>query len=169
MPERVKGLAIAAGHPLEEPDLPSLDIPGSASAWREWRGDGPLYLRFDEGDLPLDAVQRISQTGEVWVDARPKDIGDVLDLAFSGASRVVVEWGDLDEEDLEEAMEGMDLGLIIAAPADAIDKLPASIDVLLRSDAEAVMPEGVDVYRPDGSDLRRVANGRPADVDGEEE
>ncbi len=52
--------------------------------------------------------QRLSSSAELWVDAGPRDIGDVVDLIMSGVSKIVIReelWSELDFQSIKKYTE----------------------------------------------------------------
>lgn len=89
MLERIPGFLVRAGR-LPGLDLPAIGDHGGLAAWRAHLGKSEgYYLRFD-GTLPLREVARLSRLGELWVDCGPLAAEDAVDLASSGAARIVV-------------------------------------------------------------------------------
>lgn len=175
VPERVPILRIRGGVPVGDgaPDLPSLRDRGSADAWAAWRGPepGPVLLRFEGGGDPVGMIQRVAQTGPVWVDADPDSVDDVMDLAFSGAQRVLVRWGALDEDDLDEAALGFEDGMLLSCPdGDALDFAAEHGWAVLAADSASALRrlEGTPcaIYAESGGALREL---RAAPDRGDEE
>jgi uncharacterized protein related to proFAR isomerase len=53
-----------------------------------------LYINDIDGiekDKPnLCTFQRLSKTQEIWVDSGPRDLGDIVDVFFAGASAIII-------------------------------------------------------------------------------
>lgn len=183
LPDHVAGFAVQDGQVAGEPGLPAMADADMIDGMRRWLADldDPYYVRFDEQGLPLDTIQRLARLGELWVDAGPEDMGDVLDLAFSGSARVVCDVGVVPDDDLEDTFAATDGGIILAVGPDAEDRLPDAeawaeahgVPILLRDGLEAAdVRAGIHVYqaRPDDGPTRflhRVAG--PAEASDDEE
>jgi hypothetical protein len=171
--ERVRIVHVRDGSAAEERGLASLRERGAGAAWKAWRGPQPgaLLLRFEGRGLPVDQVQRAARSGPVWAFAAPHTLADVMDLAFAGAERVIVQWGDMGRGELVEAAEEMEHGLMLwcdGAHEPVIFAAEHGIGLIVDGDAAAALAaiaEGeTDVYARDGDVLRQLRSGE-SDVD----
>ncbi len=119
LPETVLGFTVERGQLVGgDPDLPSLNEGIAMEEWREWarHEHPPFYMRcqdaFNDIGIPFDHVRRLSGLGELWVDALAESEGDVMDLAFSGAGRMVFWQHRLEADELHDVLEGGELGVL---------------------------------------------------------
>ncbi|MFO8078507.1 MAG: hypothetical protein R6U21_07705 [Thermoplasmatota archaeon] len=53
-----------------------------------------VYLYDEQGILKnhpqVDFYQKLSKVYELWVDAGPREVGDIVDIVFSGAKKIVL-------------------------------------------------------------------------------
>lgn len=173
LPDEMAGFVVHGGSIDTGARTLELADPDLVADLREWLGgeSDPYYVRFEGRGLPLDAVQRLSRLGELWVDAGPEDMGDVLDLAFSGAGRVVCDVGVVPDDDLEDTFAATDGGIVLAVAPAAKDRLGDAASwaeehgvPLLARDGVALrgIPDTVHVYQATGGPgpaavLRKVA------------
>lgn len=174
MSERIRILHVRDGVVDEKPGLASLRERGAGEAWRTWRGPSaePVLLRFVGAGIPVDQIQRAARSGPVWVSAAPHSLHDVMDLAFAGAERVAVGWGDMPRGALVEAAEEMEEGLLVwcdgardAVTFAAENRIGLIIDGDAAAALAAIADGEVDVFVCHEGHLRRVRSGPTLDVD----
>ncbi len=195
LPETVLGFTVERGRLIGgEEDLPSLSEGIAMEAWRDWaEGEHPpFYVRcqdaFDDGSIPFDQIRRLSGLGELWVDALAESEGDVMDLAFSGAGRLVFWQHRLDADELHDMLEAGELGVLGVDFEERGSDLAAAVTMaqelelvlLLRGPPAAIveeLPEGeesIDAYQIHGQEgawswrLAKLTS-RPVAEDEEEE
>ncbi len=195
LPETVLGFTVERGRLVGgDEDMPSLSEGIAMEHWREWaQGQHPpFYVRcqdaFDDRGIPFDHVRRLSGLGELWVDALAEAEGDVMDLAFSGAGRMVFWQHRMEADDLHDVLEAGELGVLGVdmderrADLDAAIAMAAELELVLlvRGAPTGIadrLPQGeeaIDAYElhdGEGSWSWRLAqlSARPAEDEEEEE
>ncbi|MGB0653786.1 MAG: hypothetical protein ACPGQL_11370 [Thermoplasmatota archaeon] len=169
IPESLDGFRVLRGDLVDgpQPALENLGHRDAVEPWTAWAHEGhraPYFVRvldaYEGWTLPLEEIRRLSRIGELWVDAKPESHEDLLDLTFSGASRVVLWQHLVSGEDLDDWLaETEQVGLVGVDLAEPGADLEAAITLvqewqlglIIKGDvAPGVLPEGeeaIDAYR----------------------
>lgn len=120
--------------------------------------DGPVLLRIQRDGLAV--VQELADEGELWADVQGVGIGEALDLAVAGASRIVLHADAVPAATLDEV--GDVLGPSLAVVARRSD--PALAEKLIGWGAALILKEraetgDVECYLDHGSRLETLHEG----------
>lgn len=77
------------------------------------RLQGSIIYVFDEDGIAknhpnVSLYQRLTNIAELWVDAGPRNVGDIVDDVFSGAKRIVIRpdlWNEIDLQSVVDLTE----------------------------------------------------------------
>ncbi len=76
---------------MRVPFLPLSQGADAVAAWREAGSPKEVVLPWS-GEAGLASLQRLGRRATVWLEARPADAEEALDLAVAGAAHILLRW-----------------------------------------------------------------------------